>query len=99
MGVYGPCIAQECGRFVAQLHEEHVDLIEEIAEDIYANYEFDAESSTIVNVDLASQKITFDTEVTKQIQTNNQFQELIEFMVDVVGHQIRKKVRHLFDLK
>ena len=39
------------------------------------------------------------TEMTKEIQTNNQFQELIEFMVDVVGHQIRKKVRHLFDLK
>ena len=37
--------------------------------------------------------------MTKEIQTNNQFQELIEFMVDVVGHQIRKKARHLFDLK
>ena len=40
---------------------DHVDLIEEIANDIYATYEFEAESSTIVNADLASQRITFDT--------------------------------------
>ena len=53
-------------------------MIEEIANDIYATYEFEAESSTIVNADLASQRITFDTglffEVWNKIHPLNLYQ-------------------------
>ena len=59
---------------------DHVDLIEEIANDIYATYEFEAESSTIVNADLASQRITFDTglifEVWNKIHPLNSYQNI-----------------------
>ena len=61
---------------------DHVDLIEEIANDIYATYEFEAESSTIVNADLASQRITFDTglffEVWNKIHPLNSYQNIDE---------------------
>ena len=99
--IYGPCIAQECGRFVAQLPEDYIGLIEQIADDIYYSDQAweEIENSTVTTVDLSTRKINFDKTVTKQLQTNDKFQDLSEFMVDIVGHHIRKKVRHLFDLK
>ena len=56
-------------------------------------------NSTITAVDFASQKISFDVKVTKILQSNQEFHKLTELMVDIVGNQIRKKVRHLFNLK
>ena len=51
-------------------------------------------------VDLASRKISFDTKHTRILQLDNDgdFQYSIEKMVDVVGNQVRKKVRNLFGL-
>ena len=71
------------------------------ADDIYHSDQDweEIENSTVTTVDLSTRKINFDKTVTKQLQTNDRFQDLSEFMVDIVGHHIRKKVKHLFDLK
>ena len=78
---------------------DQVNLIEQIAIEIDSNNFEEMQNSTITAVDFASQKISFDVKRTKILQTNQEFQKLTELMVDIVGNQIRKKVRHLFDLK
>ena len=76
-----------------------MNLVEQIANEVDSNNYEEMKNSTITAVDFASQKISFDVKRTKILQTNQEFQKLTELMVDIVGNQIRKKVRHLFDLK
>ena len=78
---------------------DQVNLIEQIAIEVDLNNFEEMQNSTITAVDFASQKISFDVEVTKTLQSNQEFHKLTELMVDIVGNQIRKKVRHLFNLK
>ena len=78
---------------------DQVNLIEQIAIEIDSNNFEEMKNSTITAVDFASQKISFDVKKTKKLQSNQEFHKLTELMVDIVGNQIRKKVRHLFDLK
>ena len=78
---------------------DQVNLIEQIAIEVGSNNFEEMQNSTITAVDFASQKISFDVKVTKVLQSNQEFHKLTELMVDIVGNQIRKKVRHLFDLK
>ena len=78
---------------------DQVNLIEQIAIEVDSNNFEEMQNSTITAVDFASQKISFDVEVTKTLQSNQEFHKLTELMVDIVGNQIRKKVRHLFNLK
>ena len=97
--VYGPCIAKRCGRFTTQLPEKQIKLIEKIADRIY-NTKEKPKNTTMLAVDLASRKISFDTKHTRilQLDKDGDFQYSIEKMVDVVGYQVRKKVRNLFGL-
>ena len=74
-------------------------MIEQIAIEVNSNNFEEMQNSTITTVDFASQKISFDVKVTKKLQSNQEFHKLTELMVDIVGNQIRKKVRHLFNLK
>ena len=76
-----------------------MNLIEQIAIEVNSNNFEEMQNSTITTVDFASQKISFDVNVTKKLQSNQEFHKLTELMVDIVGNQIRKKVRHLFNLK
>ena len=76
-----------------------MNLVEQIANEVDSNNYEEMQNSTITAVDFASQKISFDVEVTKTLQSNQEFHKLTELMVDIVGNQIRKKVRHLFNLK
>ena len=76
-----------------------MNLIEQIAIEIDSNNFEEMKNSTITAVDFASQKISFDIKVTKILQSNQEFHKRTELMVDIVGNQIRKKVRHLFSLK
>ena len=78
---------------------DQVNLTEQIAIEIDSNNFEEMKNSTITAVDFASQKISFDVKKTKKLQSNQEFHKLTELMVDIVGNQIRKKVRHLFDLK
>ena len=72
--IYGPCIAQECGRFVAQLPKDYIGLIEQIADDIYYSDQAweEIENSTVTTVDLSTRKINFD-----------KFQNLSKFWVNI----------------
>ena len=78
---------------------DQVNLIDQIAIEVGSNNFEEMQNSTITAVDFASQKISFDVKRTKILQRDQEFQKLTELMVDIVGNQIRKKVRHLFDLK
>ena len=98
--MYGSCIAQTCGRFVTQISEEHMQLLEEIANNIYYSVEENAENTTVLAMDLSTRNVSFDVEKTQTMQFQDKigFQHLVEKMVDLIGYQIRKKVRNLFDL-
>lgn len=93
--VYGACIAQQCGRFVSQLPDEDIDLIEKVADLIHQKSFND---STFKAMDLASNIIDYNHEDYALFHPDSQYNSLVGQMVDQVGFFLRHKVKDLFNL-
>lgn len=95
--VYGNCIAQTCGRFVAQIPQEDMEIIEQVADLIHMK---SGKNSTFMAMDLASNVIDYNNEEFEvfEAEKDPNYQVLSGQMIDKIGHFLRKKVKDIFDL-
>ena len=97
--LYGACVTRNCGRHLIQLAKQDIELVDKIADLIYSA-EDAKESSTVLTLDLASNKLTLDG-VPKEFQfkDKSQLEALTDTLIDTIGHNIRSKTKKLFQIE
>lgn len=95
--LYGSCVTQKCGRFLVKTQEKDLEIIETIANFIFAS-EIQGKNATVAVADLASNQITLDKRTLNMRISGRKYQLLIEQFVDQIADKIRTTVQDIFHI-
>ena len=90
-------MTQQCGRHLVQLSTKEIQWIDKLAQAIYS--EENEDNSTILVMDLASNKMVKDGDIIKVFEAKQEWETMTDLLLETVAHDIRLKTKKLFQLQ
>ena len=95
--LYGECIPKNCGRFRVLLDSKNFNIIDDIVKSIESQIDF--KNHSVVIADLVSETITKDADITTNYESDFNFRNLTQTLLETIGFQVRGIIQELFDIK